>query len=218
MPLYFTERPVKESPQCVLRLPRTRSAPEEVIHTSYWAVKAELLTRYRISRKDQPPGKDEDEKEPAEGVKKEEEEEKKREKERSLRIRKEKKKKEEKKTQKKTIYDETDEEEEEKNKKKAIMKTLRQRKRNKTKKRTPTTQEIHVKCRGKRPFYMILRECMVRGKGMTLADLSLALHLQKWEVTEPEESLADPSVMDVKCAGMKDFEVQKKKKENIVEM
>lgn len=215
MPLYFTERRVKETQLCVLRLPRTRSAPEEVIHTSYRAVKAELLTRYRISRKDPPPGKDEDEKEPTERLIKEEEEEKRRGKERSLRI--QKKKKKNKKTQKKTIYDETDEEEEEKNKKKAIMKTLRRRQRKKTKRRTPR-QEIHVKCRGKRSFYMILRECLVRGKKMTLADISLALHLQEWEITEPEESLADPSVMNVRCPGMKDFEVQEKKKEKIVEM
>ncbi|MPD02532.1 hypothetical protein E2C01_098121 [Portunus trituberculatus] len=54
LPLYFTERTVKESPMCVLRLPRTKSNPGEVIHTSYKAVQAELIARYRISRKDLP--------------------------------------------------------------------------------------------------------------------------------------------------------------------
>lgn len=45
---------MRESPMCVLRLPRTKRIPGEVIHTSYKAVQAELIARYRISRKDLP--------------------------------------------------------------------------------------------------------------------------------------------------------------------
>lgn len=210
MPLYFTERGVKESPMCVLRLPETSNAPEEVIHTSYRAVKAELLTRYRISRKDPPPGKDIDEKETIEGWIKEEEDEKKRNKGRISRILKNMKEK----TEKKTIYDETGEEV--RNREEEMMKkTSEKRERSKTKKRS-VQQEIHVKCKGKRSFYMILRECTVRGRRMTMADVSLALHLQEWEVTEPKEVRDDRDVWGVKCPGMKDFEVRRRKRKGVV--
>ena len=61
LPLYYTESTVKESPMCVLRLPRTKNIPGEIIHTSYKAVQAELITRYRISRKDLPQEQKEEE-------------------------------------------------------------------------------------------------------------------------------------------------------------
>ena len=68
-------------------------------------------------------------------------------------------------------------------------------------------KEIRVECDGMNPFFMRLRTCKVGGKGMMQADLSLALHLQEWDVIEERGDVYKVNKLYIKCRGIRPFKV-----------